>query len=115
MTDYKPIMDQVHSHKMLVSNILVEGMKTCEILQANVLIEKLLKSWSNYRNLLKHKKRDMSLEEPICHMKIEEANRLNDKDSITASELSLKANIVESSSGPKLSLKNYFLSTFLLK
>ncbi|XP_057535237.1 uncharacterized protein LOC130813420 [Amaranthus tricolor] len=44
----------------------------------------------------KHKKKDMSLEELVGHMKIEEANRLKDKDS-SPYELSVKANIVESS------------------
>ena len=38
----------------------------------------------------------MSLEELVGHMKIEEANRLKDKDS-SPYELSVKANIVESS------------------
>ncbi|KAK9035489.1 hypothetical protein V6N11_077528 [Hibiscus sabdariffa] len=44
MTDEKPIMDQVHDYKRLVSYILAEGMKMCEVLQANVLVEKLPKS-----------------------------------------------------------------------
>lgn len=44
----------------------------------------------------------MYLDELICHMKIEKANRFKDKDSIIANELSFKANLVESSSGPKL-------------
>lgn len=51
----------------------------CEILQANVLLEKFPPSWSDYRNQLKHKKRDLSLQELINHMKTEEANRLKDK------------------------------------
>ena len=96
IVDDKPIMDQVHEYENLVADILAEGMKMCEVLQANVLIEKLPDSWSNYRNHLKHKKKDMSLEELVSHMKIEEANRLKDKDS-SPYELSVKANIVESS------------------
>lgn len=96
MVDDKPIMNQVHEYENLVADILTEGMKMCDVLQANVLIKKLPDTWSNYRNHLKHKKRDMSLEELLGHMKIEEANRLKDKFS-SPNELSVKANIVESS------------------
>ncbi|PWA60798.1 hypothetical protein CTI12_AA380090 [Artemisia annua] len=54
-------------------------MKMCEILQANVLLEKFPPLWNDYRNQLKHKKRDLSLQELISHMRTEEANRLKDK------------------------------------
>ncbi|KAH0764835.1 hypothetical protein KY285_000706 [Solanum tuberosum] len=71
-------------------------MKMCEIFQANVLLEKFPPSWSDYRNQLKHKKKNLTLQELISHMRTEEANRLKDK----MEELSLnssKANLVESS------------------
>ncbi|KAE8666786.1 hypothetical protein F3Y22_tig00112491pilonHSYRG00280 [Hibiscus syriacus] len=96
MTDDKPIMDQVHDYENLVADIIAEGMQMCEVLQANVLIEKLPKSWTDYRNSLKHKKRDISLEELVGHMKIEEANRLKDKLTNSMSNLSFRANLVES-------------------
>ena len=98
MVDSKPIMDQVHVYENLVTEILAEGMKMCEILQANVLIEKLPDSWSDYRNHLKHKKRDLTLEELVSHMKIEEANRLKDVSIKPKNELASKANLVESNS-----------------
>ncbi|KAA3455615.1 ty1-copia retrotransposon protein [Gossypium australe] len=82
MTDDKPIMDQVHVYEKLVSNILAEGIKMCEILQANILIETLSKSRSVYHNLLKN-------------IKIEEVNCLKDKDLVTSSQFPLKANLVE--------------------
>ncbi|KAL0325029.1 UNVERIFIED_CONTAM: hypothetical protein Sradi_5072200 [Sesamum radiatum] len=40
MTDDKPIMDQVHEYENLVAGVLSEGMKICDVLQANVLLEK---------------------------------------------------------------------------
>ncbi|KAE8654767.1 hypothetical protein F3Y22_tig00117047pilonHSYRG00151 [Hibiscus syriacus] len=46
--------------------------------QANVIIEKLPNSWFNYHNFIKHKKRDISLEELMTHVKIEEG--LSSKD-----------------------------------
>ncbi|KAK5839048.1 hypothetical protein PVK06_007805 [Gossypium arboreum] len=101
-------MDQVHTCKKLVFDILAERLKMSEILQTNILIEKLLKSWSDDRNLLKYKKRDISLEELISHMKIEEVNCLKDKALVTSSEFHLKANLVEYGFGPKF---NWFKTT----
>ncbi|KAK9037819.1 hypothetical protein V6N11_022719 [Hibiscus sabdariffa] len=55
-------MDKVRDYEKLVSDILAKGMKMCEVLQANILVEKLPKSWSDYHNSLKHKKMDILLE-----------------------------------------------------
>ncbi|KAA0048396.1 ty1-copia retrotransposon protein [Cucumis melo var. makuwa] len=71
-------------------------MKMCEILQANVLLEKSPPSWNDYRNHLKHKKKDLKLQELISHMRTEEANRL--KDNLASKNLnSVNANLVKSS------------------
>ncbi|VFQ69567.1 unnamed protein product [Cuscuta campestris] len=56
VVDDKSIMDQVHEYENLVSDVLAEGMMMCEILQANVLIEKLPQSWAEYCKKLRHKK-----------------------------------------------------------
>jgi len=91
----KPIMEQVHVYKNLCAEVLNEGIKMCKILQANVLIEKFPPSWSDYRNHLKHKKKDLTLQELISHMRTEEANWLKDKlESLSLN--SSKANFVES-------------------
>ena len=44
-------------------DVLSEGMNMCEILQTNVLLEKFPPSWVEYRNKLKHKKKDLTLQE----------------------------------------------------
>ncbi|TYK28557.1 ty1-copia retrotransposon protein [Cucumis melo var. makuwa] len=79
MTDDKPIVEQIHEYENLMANVLSEGMMMCEVLQANVLLEKFPPSWNDYRNHLKHKKKDLKLQELISHMRIKEANRLKDK------------------------------------
>lgn len=94
MVDDKPIMDQLHDYENLTADVLNEGMKLCEIFQANVLLEKFPPSWTDYRNQLKHKKRDLTLQELISHMRTEEANRLKDKN---LSFPNFNANLVESS------------------
>ncbi|XP_075076368.1 uncharacterized protein LOC142163019 [Nicotiana tabacum] len=80
MVDTKPIMEQVHEYENLTADVLNEGMEMCEILQANVLLEKFPPSWSDYRNQLKHKKKNLILQEMISHMRTEEANRLKYKE-----------------------------------
>ncbi|KAK4383173.1 hypothetical protein Sango_2801500 [Sesamum angolense] len=55
---------------------------------------------SEYRNHLKHKKKDLNLQELISHMRTEEANRLKDEE-ISNSSISFKANLVESSPSRK--------------
>jgi len=70
IVDDKPIMEQVHVYENLCAEVLNAGMKMCEILQANVLIEKFAPSWSDYINHLKHKKMDLTLQELItCDQK----------------------------------------------
>ncbi|XP_057247398.1 uncharacterized protein LOC130589820 [Beta vulgaris subsp. vulgaris] len=70
-------------------------MKICEVLQANVLLEKFPPSWREFRNNLKHRKEFLSLQELISHMRIEEANRIKDnQDSVLVNVT--KANLVES-------------------
>ncbi|XP_074314675.1 uncharacterized protein LOC141649907 [Silene latifolia] len=67
---------KVHVYENLCADIVSEGMKLDGLFIANVLLEKFPPSWSEYRNQLKHKKKDMSLMELISHMRTEEANRL---------------------------------------
>ncbi|KAL0368408.1 UNVERIFIED_CONTAM: hypothetical protein Scaly_1059700 [Sesamum calycinum] len=90
MIDEKPIMDQIHKYENLVADVLSEGMKMCEILQANVLLEKFTPTWCEYRNHLKHEKKDLTLQELIGHMRTEETNRLKDKET-SLSSLYVKA------------------------
>ncbi|XP_075077010.1 uncharacterized protein LOC142163773 [Nicotiana tabacum] len=102
MIDDNPIMEHVHEYENLTTDVLNEGMEMCEILQANVLLERFPPSWSNM-NQLKHKKKNLTLQELINHMRTEKANRLKDeeferlknKDEISLSLNSFKANLVE--------------------
>ena len=47
MVDNKPIMEQVPEYENLTGDVVNEDMNICEILQANVLLEKFPPSWSN--------------------------------------------------------------------
>jgi len=94
ITDDQPTIEQVHIYENLCVDVLNENMKMCEILQVNVLIEKLPPSWSDYRNHLKHKKNYLTLQELISHMGTEKANHMKDMmESLCLN--SYQANLVE--------------------
>ncbi|GAA0186774.1 hypothetical protein LIER_34062 [Lithospermum erythrorhizon] len=95
MVDGKPIMDQGHVFENLCGDVINEGMKLDEIFLANVMLEKFPPSWSEYRNHLKHKKREMPLQELISHMRAEEPSRLKDKPDRVTPNSSTNANLVE--------------------
>ncbi|KAA0042080.1 ty1-copia retrotransposon protein [Cucumis melo var. makuwa] len=91
-------LESHHGTNVLLANVLSEGMKMCEILQANVLLEKFPPSWNHYRNHLKHKKKDLKLQELISHMRTEEANRLKDKKGRPSQKPTPQANLAEQNS-----------------
>ena len=95
MVDEKPIMDQVNEYQHIVLEILAKGMKIDEAFQAAALIEKLPPSWKDDRNYLKHKSRDLSMENLIVHVRIEESNWMRDKTNYPNLEFTYKANLVE--------------------
>ena len=61
---------------------------------AGYLVETLPKSWKDYKNNMKHKKKQMSLEDVIIYIKTKEQNQ--NRDNVEkAKEFSSEANVVE--------------------
>ena len=98
-------MDKVHEYQHIVLEILAKGMKIDEEFQAAAFIEKLPPSWKDYRNYLKHKSRDLSMEDLIVHIQIEESNRMRDITNYTNLEFTSKANLVEQKNAEKFQKK----------
>lgn len=68
-------------------------------------LEKLPPSWKDYRNYLKHKKRDLSMEDLVVHIRIEESNRMRDTTNYPNLEFTSKANLVEQKNAVKFQKK----------
>ncbi|GJT50245.1 retrovirus-related pol polyprotein from transposon TNT 1-94 [Tanacetum coccineum] len=88
MVDSKNVISQVLPH-----DIHVEGMTLSETFQVAAIIEKLPPSWVEFKNYLKHKRKEMSVEDLVVRLRIEEDNKLAQKDTYTHD--SAKANMVE--------------------
>ncbi|XP_031255123.1 uncharacterized protein LOC116113113 [Pistacia vera] len=94
MIEEKEVYMQVHDYHLLINDLKNEEIILPETFVAGCLIEKLSDSWRDYKNSMKHKRKQMSLEDVIVHIRIEETNRLRDKVD-KAKELTSKANVVE--------------------
>ncbi|GJV16573.1 RNA-directed DNA polymerase, eukaryota, reverse transcriptase zinc-binding domain protein [Tanacetum coccineum] len=78
---------------VLLHDIHAEGMTLSETFQVVVTIEKLPPSWVEFKNYLKHKRKEMSVEDLVVRLRIEEDNKLAQKNTYTPD--SAKANMVE--------------------
>ncbi|KAL9664498.1 hypothetical protein QQ045_019901 [Rhodiola kirilowii] len=56
-----------------------EGMKINESFQVATVIEKRPSGWKDFKNYLKHKRKEMSTEDLVICLQNEEDNRLSDK------------------------------------
>ncbi|GJU77708.1 pol polyprotein [Tanacetum coccineum] len=68
-------------------------MTVSEAFQVAFIIEKLPPSWVDFKNYLKHKQNEMSVEDLIVHLRIEEDNKLAQKNTYALN--SAKSNMVE--------------------
>ncbi|GJX23327.1 hypothetical protein Tco_0227772 [Tanacetum coccineum] len=78
-----------------VLNGLVDSLYNVQDLQVLLhdIIEKLPPSWVEFKNYLKHKRKEMSVEDLVVCLRIKEDNKLAQKNTYTPD--SAKANMVE--------------------
>ena len=96
MVDSKTVLSQVQELQVVVHDIHAKGMTLSETFQVAAFIEKLPPSWRDFKNYLKHKRKELSLEDLIVRLRIEEDNRLSEKKVGNNLEIS-RANVVEGS------------------
>ena len=65
-----------------------------EAFQVAAMIEKFPPSWNDFKNYLKHKRKEMKLEDLVVRLKIEQDNRNTEKKSRKSSTI-IGVNIVE--------------------
>ncbi|XP_010418973.1 PREDICTED: uncharacterized protein LOC104704615 [Camelina sativa] len=80
MVDSKPIIEQVEALQRIFQEIELEGMSICNVFKTNCLIEKLPPGWSNFKHYLNFKRKEMSLDDLIRRLRVENNNRGADSD-----------------------------------
>ena len=93
MIDSKTVMSQIQELQIILHDIHAEGMTLSETFQVACMIEKLPPSWIDFKNYLKHKRKEMTIEDLVVRLRIEEDNKVAQKQGYVPN--SAKANIVE--------------------
>ena len=73
------MLSQVQEIQLILQEIHAEGMFVSESFQVATIIEKLPSSWKDFKNYLKHKHKEMRLEDLIIRLRIKEDNRTLEK------------------------------------
>jgi hypothetical protein len=79
MIDLKFVLEQIQEIQIILHEIITEGHIISESFQVAAIIGKLPPAWKDFKHYLKHKRKEMSLEDLIVRLKIEEDNRVIDK------------------------------------
>ncbi|KAK5793919.1 hypothetical protein PVK06_035095 [Gossypium arboreum] len=96
LKDDPPTVKEGEELQLIIHEILCEGMIISESFQVATIIEKLPPAWNDFKNYLKHKRKEMLVEDLIVRLQIEEDNRDTKKRlNKAANNNDVKANIVE--------------------
>ena len=79
MVDSKTIISQVQDLQVILHEIHAEWMVLSESFQVAAIIEKLPPNWKDFNNYLKHKCKEIKLEDLIVRLRIEEDNIASEK------------------------------------
>ncbi|XP_073138139.1 uncharacterized protein [Henckelia pumila] len=104
MVDSKTVMSQVQEIQIILHDLLAEGMEINEPFQVASIIEKLPPLWKDFKNYLKHKCKELKLEDLIVRLRIEEDNRNTEAKSNknkNLMETEAKVNLAKSSMSQK--------------
>ena len=71
MVDSKIVVSQVQELQVILHEIHAEGMMLSETFQVAAIIEKLPPAWKDFKNYLKHKRKEMSIEDLVIRLRIE--------------------------------------------
>ena len=94
MVDSNIVVSQVQKLQVILHEIYAEGMMLRETFQLATIIEKLPFAWKYFKNYLKHERKEMSIEDLVIRLHIQEDNRGFEKKMAHLSNES-KANFVE--------------------
>ena len=74
MTEDRDVASQIHDYHMLINDRVIEYIKLPKTFVVGYPIETIPNSYKDYKNSKKHKRKKISLEDVIIHIRIEEQN-----------------------------------------
>ena len=92
MVDEKAITEQVQEFQLIANKIAISGITLDENFHVGAIVSKLPPSWKEYRSKL-YKKEDLTLEQLLQHLQIEQETR--NRDNNILKEPAVKAHVVE--------------------
>ncbi|XP_012442220.1 uncharacterized protein LOC105767260 [Gossypium raimondii] len=96
IVDSKLVLNQVQELQLIIHEILAEGMIISESFQVAAIIEKLPPTWNDFKNYVKHKRKEMPMKDLIVKLQIKEYNRGKEKRlNKAANDNVFRANIIE--------------------
>ena len=101
MVDTKTVIKQVKEIQVLIHELHAEACAISEQFQVGSIIEKLPPSWRDFKVYLKHKRREMSMEDLILRLRVEENHRKG--DSVDGA----RANVIESEPSTKQKFQKF--------
>ena len=101
MADTKTVIKQVEEIQVLIHELHAEGCAISEQFQVGSIIEKLPPSWRDFKVYLKHKRREMTMEDLILRLRVEEDHRKGD------SVEGARANVIESEPSTKQKFQKF--------
>nr|XP_016492653.1 PREDICTED: uncharacterized protein LOC107812136 [Nicotiana tabacum] len=107
MVDIKPIITQVQELQVIIHDLLAEGLVINEAFQVAEMTEKFPPLWRDFKYYLKHKCKEMKLEDLIIRLRIEEDNKAVEKKTCGNSTI-MGTNIVETAPTNPKKWKNSF-------
>lgn len=87
MVDSKRVVDQVQELQIIMHDIHAEEITLSETFIVAAIIEKLPPTWVDFKKYLKQKRKEMSVEDLIVQLQIEEGNRLAEKRGYVSDEI----------------------------
>ncbi|XP_075504422.1 uncharacterized protein LOC142541854 [Primulina tabacum] len=102
MVDTKSVISQVQEIQIIIHDLLAEGMDINEPFQVAAIIEKLPPMWKDFKNYLKHKRKELKLEDLIVRLRTEEDSRTSEaRTQKREMDAEAKSNLTESSNSRK--------------
>lgn len=94
IVDSKSIGSQLQKLQSIFHYLISKDMVVNELFKVAAIIEKLPPSWNDFKNYLKHKCKEIKLEDLVIHLKIEEDNKTAETKSRKSYKIS-GVNIIE--------------------